>query len=254
MQRTSAKQSQFIPAQRNRWGRPHPTSGGDRVKQSQSSPAGRQAGSSGRRNVRNKANSRPAPPGNRMERRQTNPIRVHLPGGRTPSGRRVRNKPNSRRCRAGRGRRGVGRAANAQNEAKLGRNRVSGKWSMRPDGASPERGMRETNPIRPGLAEGQGPWGSRMRNKANFGRHPVGGDRKGEGREAIVRNKANFGQAGHGPGVPALPLAPAVSGLGCGGAQIPCRAGGRLYNDLPQKQLDGSGLCVREAGSSWYER
>jgi hypothetical protein len=77
---------------------------------------------------------------------------------------------------------------------------------------------------------------------------------KGEGRGAIVRNKANFRQAGHGPGIPAWSRAPVGSGLRCGGAQIPCRGGGGLYNGWPQRQLDGSGLCVREAGLSWCER
>ena len=45
-----AKQTQFPPAQRNRWGKPHLTHECNCVKQTQFGPAGRQAGVPGRRN------------------------------------------------------------------------------------------------------------------------------------------------------------------------------------------------------------
>jgi hypothetical protein len=86
--------------------------------------------------------------------------------------------------------------------------------------------------------------------------HQAGRGRKGEGRGAIVRNKANFHQAGDRPGfLPcSSPRRPPAFALRYAGAQIPCRGEGGLYNGLPQKQLDGSWLCVREAGLSWCER
>jgi len=122
------KQTQSAPAQRNRWGKPHPTRGCNCVKQTQFSPANRQAGSLEEENSRNKPNWAPVPPRDRVQRRQTNPIRARSAGsggterakqsqfrpvpscnraqwrqtkpirvgGQLPARRNVRNKPNSR--------------------------------------------------------------------------------------------------------------------------------------------------------------
>jgi hypothetical protein len=86
----------------------------------------------------------------------------------------------------------------------------------------------------PAMPGGRGPQGRGMRgNRAKQSQFPSGGTRAGASR-----------------------LAPRPGGPWPSPrrAQIPCRGEGGPYNGLPQKQLDVSGLWVREAGSSWCER
>ncbi len=125
----------------------------------------------------------------------------------------------ARQGQPGRGRRGAGRGANAQNEAKPGQTGVSGGRRVRGTccakrtqfarrglagqglGTWDKGQMRKTNPICPATSGGTGPAGQgtrgRCAKRTQFARQgQPGRGRRGVGRGANAQNEAKPGQAG----------------------------------------------------------
>jgi hypothetical protein len=155
-------------------------------------------GFDGKRNVRNEPNLSPCA---RERARRPGP-------GRVPRGPIVQNEPNSRRCRVGRGRRGVVRRRNAQNEANCQRAaRVA------------ESEACKTNPIwrgqmcetKPNLGRlgylGDGVWGAYCAKRSQFGPAGPGGRRPG-GRDPGPWNAGQMYKTN--------PISPSL-----GGAEVP---------------------------------
>ncbi len=185
MQQALTKQSQFAPAHRNRWGKPHPTSGRNYAKQTQFRPAGQQAGDPGRGKCAKQTQLPEA--GHRGGVSiadfglETDRRRDACPSA-CQGFRSCKTKPICARPEES-----VGQAGTPNAVCRVREPDPPYKWAQ----------LRQTNPIQAGRTARRRPWeGPMCETKPISGRRPAGRGPRGVGRQSNAQNKPNLRRAG----------------------------------------------------------